>query len=214
MCHCCTFPSTAVGRGCQHFPPSLPPWATQNSTGKSHSKQKLNGPGVNTIWGGYFSSAVPFKQNSFLHEIQFSFLQIVIKTSTAFCKPCKAVQGRPEVTIEGFPFNVCLVLGKLFMLMGAAQFWVMKRAKGNGSRVFSYFLTPSSPPACTCPALMFVRAAFCIAGVGLCLPKCCAGQRRAKGYQQHGKEQVHRALMLLALLSTWEGAFGALRRLT
>lgn len=41
--------SAAVGRECQHFPPSLPPRAAQNSTVKSHSKQKLNGPGVNTI---------------------------------------------------------------------------------------------------------------------------------------------------------------------
>lgn len=90
---------------------------------------------------------------------------------------------------------------------GAAQFWVMKRTKGNVSRAFSYYLTPSSPSTCTCPALVSVRAAICIAGVGLCLPKCCAGQKRAKECQLHGRRQVHRGLLLLALLRTREDAF-------
>lgn len=43
--------------------------------------------------------------------------------------------------------------------------------------------------------------------VGLCLPKCCAGQKRAKECQLHGKRQVHRGLLLLALLRTRVHAF-------
>lgn len=59
---------------------------------------------------------------------------------------------------------------------------------------------------------MSVRAAICIAGVGLGLPKCCAGQKRAKECQLHGRRQVHRGLLLLALLRTREGAFDSSQR--
>lgn len=96
---------------------------------------------------------------------------------------------------------------------GDGGYSILSNEKSKG-QCFTCFLLFPDPIFSLCLYLPALVSGSCLlhSWGGLRLPKCCAGQKRAQGCQLHGKRQIHKGLLLLALLRTGEGALDSSQR--